>query len=160
MSDRKSNYYFTDNAVKVFALAGGKARETNSRNVGWKHLLFALMQNPDFTSYKILEGLGMPIGDIEKDIIFSEGDTEKNDDQEPIPNSLDVDLIKFRAQIRAYSLEHKELGTEDLLCALASTEWRRSGSLPEINNLFEKFGITLPKIEDVLKTLNVSTLEK
>lgn len=78
---------FTEEAVKVLALAQEEAERSHHSYIGSEHLLLGILRNPDGFGYRVLGSLGVSIEPVRKTIELVLGWNERIIVQQIIPTS-------------------------------------------------------------------------
>jgi ATP-dependent Clp protease ATP-binding subunit ClpC len=108
---------FTERARRVIILAGDEARALNHNYIGTEHLLLGLLREGEGLAARVLEGLGVTIGEARAQVvrIVGQGD-ERVTGQIPFsPRAKKVLELSLRSSL---DLGHDYIGTEHILLGL------------------------------------------
>ena len=133
---------FTERAKKVLTLAQEEAERSHHSYIGTEHLLLGLLRERDGLAAKVLDNLGVEIGNVRQTIESVLGRNERTDSRQIIPTSHVKEVIEISFQ-ESRRMGHNYVGTEHLLLGL----------------LIEGEGIAARVLEDVGVSLEVARRE-
>src|SRR2546429_6858907 len=108
---------FTERAKKVLLLAQEEAERSHHSYIGTEHLLLGLLREGDGLAAKVLNNLGVEIGQVRQTIESVIGRDERIIIQQIIPTSRVKKVIEISFE-EAARLGHDYVGTEHLLLGL------------------------------------------
>ncbi|TMB63196.1 MAG: hypothetical protein E6J51_10925 [Chloroflexi bacterium] len=108
---------FTERAKKVLLLAQEEAERSHHSYIGTEHLLLGLLREGDGLAAKVLNNLGVEIGQVRQTIESVIGRDERIIIQQIIPTSRVKKVIEMSFE-EATRMGHNYVGTEHLLLGL------------------------------------------
>src|SRR5438105_4838408 len=108
---------FTERAKKVLTMAQEEAERAHHSYIGTEHLLLGLLRERDGLAAKVLDNLGVSIGDVRQRIESVLGREERILIQQIIPTSRVKKVIELSFE-EARALGHDFVGTEHMLVGI------------------------------------------
>jgi len=108
---------FTERAKKVLTLAQEEAERSHHSYIGTEHLLLGLLRERDGLASKVLDNLGVEIGNVRQKIESVLGRDEGHERRQIIPTSRVKEVIEIAFQ-ESRRMGHNYVGTEHLLLGL------------------------------------------
>ncbi|MDP2926214.1 MAG: Clp protease N-terminal domain-containing protein [Nanoarchaeota archaeon] len=145
---------FTDRARKMMALANQEAQRLNHEYVGTEHVLLGLLKEGSGVGATVLKNLGLNIRDLRGEVEKLMPSRDESIAIGRLSQTPNVKLLVENAINYARELEHKYVGTEHFLCALASSKDGVAAKILE-NKGLDADKIT-SEIENILGITSVS----
>jgi ATP-dependent Clp protease ATP-binding subunit ClpA len=118
---------FTERGRQVLEASRLEARDVGHSRVGSEHLLLGLLRDDESLATSVLESFGLPLAEVEPEVIDRGGSDEMPLSPWQIPFTPEAEQVVERA--RASKLGHRYAGAEHILLALVATHESTAATL-------------------------------